>query len=75
MESRSVEVQDHHVSRGTPTGRSAHVHRFPAAIAKIRSFRTIQMYGRPTRGRFHCSKRDQESTGREADLGAGWEVY
>jgi excisionase family DNA binding protein len=45
----------------------------PAAIAKYRSFRTIQMYGRPTRGRFRGSGRDQKSTsGRGADLGTGW---
>jgi hypothetical protein len=40
----------------------------PAAIAKFHTFRTIQMYGRPTRGRVRCSELWQASTGRVADL-------
>jgi hypothetical protein len=43
----------------------------PAAIAKFRSFRTIQMYGRPSRGRVRCAERWQASIGRGADLENG----
>jgi hypothetical protein len=51
-------------------GRSAHT-QVPAAIAKFRSFRTIQMYGRPSRGGVHCSERRQASTGADLETVGG----
>lgn len=60
------------LSKGTPRGywSLSACPQVPAAIAEFRSFRTIQIYGRPS-SRF----RYQSSTSRGADLETVCEVY
>jgi hypothetical protein len=58
----AIRVQDHHgvVVRREAIGCSAIYPQVPAAIAKLHSFWTIQMYPRPSRDRSRCSERLSE---------------